>query len=171
MQMLLQIGKICRYGLRSLCCRWALGTTWLAVYVGEEVKPLTSSQQRYRHWSIGTETGTLGIVYNQAMRAQTWERFWRTSKQASWCSWTAGASRWSQMTLRRKETRCPMRSSTTTFPLEWWAAAWMFLIPNQRSSYSNYTCVHVSRTPQSLIVSIPWERNTPRDSTAGERSD
>lgn len=113
----------------------------------------------------------VSLAAHQAMRAQTWERSWRRLKQVSWCSWTAGASRWSQMTLRRRETRCPMRSSTTTFQSEWWAAAWTLPIRNWRSSYSNYTCVHVSRTPQSLIVSIPWGRNTPRDSTAGERSD
>lgn len=33
------------------------------------------------------------------------------------------------------------------------------------------TCVHVSRMPRLLIVSTPWERNTPRGSTAGEESD
>lgn len=29
-------------------------------------------------------------------------------------------------------------------------------------------CVHVSRMHRLLIVSTPWEKNTPRDSTAGE---
>lgn len=99
--------------------------------------PLSALGRRSNLFDLENKaTGTEGLALKldllasfttyQAMKAQTWERSWQRLKQVSWCSWTAGASRCSQMTLRRQETPCPTRSSTTTFPLEWWAG--IFLI-------------------------------------------
>lgn len=124
MRMWLQTGKTSSHDRQWLSCRWALETTWLVVCAGEEVKPVWSWTQSERDWRDGTETRS--FTASQAMRAQTWGRSWQRLKRASWCSWTAGASRSSRMTLRRQETPCPTRSSTTTFPLGWWA--WIFLI-------------------------------------------
>lgn len=132
MSVWLQTGKTSNHDLQSLFCRWAPETTWLVVCVGEEVKTFWSWKRNdWKHWRVGAETWSLGtFTLYQATRAQTWERSWKRLKQVSWCSWTAGASRWSQMTFRRQATPCPTRSSTTTFPLEWWA--WFFFGSNSK---------------------------------------
>lgn len=114
-------------------------------------------------------------------RAPTWGRFWGRSAPARWFLWIAGASRWYPMTPRRPETPCPTRSSTTTFLLEWWVTATRgavdhgaALIGFKLRGVAPLIIIQLSlvcRMPPSPTASTPWERNTPRGSTAGEGAD
>lgn len=72
----------------------------------------------------------------QGMMVKIWLGFLKTLKGALWWWWTAGAWRSSQMRVRRRVTRCHMKSLTTTSLLELWVSdkcitgegeVWIFL--------------------------------------------
>lgn len=64
----------------------------------------------------------LCVAFLEDMMVRTWVVFWKTSRGALRCWWTAGLCRSSQMRIRRRATRCLMKSSTTTSPLALWVS-------------------------------------------------
>lgn len=126
----------------------------------------------WKHWRVGTETGSLGIFYHLPGYEGSDLRDFLKEIEASEL---VLMDRWSIQVIPHDPQEAgdpvPYEIINNYFSIGV-VSLIFFFFPDQIQSwtYFNFTGFRLSRTPRSLVASIPWGRDTPRDSTAGERS-